>query len=452
MQKESGQESGQESGLAKGIFVTPPQIPKKGISFGYFISRIFLLPVLPRICGGDLLFFVQLITSLILLILSLVNQGYSSNLLFVYLSIAFSAVFLLMVIIDGFCYEFHFFKYTRTRCERKEPGCFCFPEFTIYNYWYEIIRTIASELLLYPLIILCLFELMNCGDFDLTSTEQKLVFSIFMISCAYIILSVYIMRFLMVIVTIIRLLSISLTSDHSRLFVVFLFHIIVQIIIQILAVASVAAKIELENNGHCNSYVASPFLWVVIIAAWIIPLMGTLSFVVTNYYWLKIFSLEIFIDVVGCLEQQEVAEAVFDEQDPAEESGRLIRITRYSEIKQQARRIQDESSFVVKFLYPLSVPLFILYAVVFEIVVAVFIVCLLLGPDKSGYVVPECGTLCIFTDLFIVIGNFQILLLIDLWIGAILIPLLITAPIWIIIWIKKLLPCSRKYEEISNPI
>ena len=441
----------EESKLIKGIeIVKPPKISRRGVSLGYFACRTFLLPILPRICG-DLWCFVQIVTALALLILSCVNTSYTPNDLFRNLSIFLSVIMFVFAITDGYCYQCCCYlcnKRKNDTAEQKENPSLCF-KITTYPHWYEIIRTIASELLLYPLIVICLFELLNGSVFDLSLTGHKLVFSIFVISCAYIVLSVYLIPLLLIIATIIKLQGIvSSTSDYKKLFVRFFFHIFVQIFVHILCIASVGAKIYSENSNYSpnNSYSVSFFLWIVIIGGWVIPLMGALSVLPLNYYWLKMTLLDIFISTISYFEQQEFSEAVFQGQDAMEESEKILQITHYSDIKQETKASQDETAFIVKLLYPLRFPLFLLYAVVFDIAVGVFIVCLLLSYDDNGKLIADFQVLFVLTVIFIVIANIQILFLINFWITAVLIPLIISFPVCITIALIK------KFKEILFPV
>lgn len=86
--------------------------------------------------------------------------------------------------------------------------------------------------------------------------------------------------------------SLSATgSKYNKIFVRFYIHMIGQFFIHFLCIVAVGVKIKQENTLEQESYQISPFLWVVVLSGWIIPLMGTLGFFVVNYYWLESFSI-----------------------------------------------------------------------------------------------------------------------------------------------------------------
>lgn len=402
---------------------------KKGINYGYFISRIYLLPVMPKYLGGHLWLLIEMITAASLLILSLINMKFTANDRFINVGVPVLTVFFLLALIDGcffWCGMCIQQSSTDGSCNRP---CSVVPKcYTAFSCWYEIIRTIASEILLYPLIVLCLFELLDDSTFDLTSTEHKLVFSIFIISSTYIILSVYVVRPLMILITISRLQSVSSAeSGYIKFFVRFFVFILTQSIAQILCFASSGMKIHRSATGN-----VSPFLWVTMIGGWMVPFMGIVSFLLANYYWLQRFFLEIFIDVISCLEQQAFSEAVFEGQDAINESENVFQITCYYNVQQETKASRDELNLMAKLLYPLKTPLFLLYAIIYNITVGGFIACLVLDYDSNGTIAFDENFVAIVAIFFLLMSNFQTLFSINIWLVIAMttgVPLLIIMPI-----------------------
>ena len=451
----------------------PPKLSDtlcRGKRLGCFMSRFFLLPVMPRIVG-DIWFLVELLLALILFILSLINIQYTSNKVFISLTITTTAIMTILTCIDAvlyfyelrsckLCYRFYKGQSMSHDVEKKVL-CFCCPCIPtklvkLFNRWYEIIRTILTECLMYPLLIVCLFELLNDGSFHYKG-HNKITFSIFVIACFYIVMTIYIVRLMMATITVVRLQRLTSTttnnSSYTRVFLVFLLHVLAQIFVHLLCVIAVGLKIWQEQSMNGETYNATPFLWVVMIGGWMIPFMGVISFFVMNYYWLQHFSLGFFIDMIGLLEEPDFAEAVFQGKGISysgqEKSKSLLEDVCYQDVKKEAKIRNERTNFVAKIIYPLKVPLMMMFAVFYNFVMGGFIASLLLDYDERGNVTlitldTGAGITTLVTIAFLVISNIHVILIINLWLVLITISsflLMLSSPvlavIGVVIIIKK---------------
>ena len=451
----------------------PPKLSdtlRRGKHLGCFMSRFFLLPVMPRIVG-DIWFLVELLIALILFILSLINIQYISNRVFIGLTITTTAIISILTCVDAvlyfyelrsckLCYQFYKGQNMSHDIEKKVL-CFCCPCIPtklvkLFNRWYEIIRTILTECLMYPLLVVCLFELLNNGSFYYKG-HNTITFSIFVIACFYIVMSVYIVRPMMATITVVRLQRLTSTttndSSYTRVFLVFLLHVLAQIFVHLLCVIVVGLKIWQEQSTNGETYNATPFLWVVMIGGWIIPFMGVVSFFVMNYYWLQQFSLGFFVDMIGLLEEPNFAEAVLQGKGVSysgqEKSKNLLEDVCYHDVKKEAKIRNERTNFVAKIIYPLKVPLMIMFAVFYNFVMGGFITSLLLDYDDNGNVTlitlnTEAGITTLVTIAFLIISNIHVILIINLWLISMIVTsflLMLCSPvlavIGVVIIIKK---------------
>jgi hypothetical protein len=393
---------------------------KKSQRFGCLLTFLFLLPVLPKACAYIWLIF-ELAVSVCLLIISLIGITYMSA-TFITISVIVSVLMVDFACIDAFLNIVSHFSCISVICPIKW--------FKNYAKSCEIIRTIVSEILLYPMIVLCLYELLTNGMFDLTIDSNKIAFALFIISCVYVLLSVYIVRPILIIVTIIRLqLITSSFNDYAIFFIRFLLHVIGQIVVHILCIVSVAMKIQLEGS------ITSPFLWIVMIGGWVIPLMGTISFFIVNYYWVQSLCVDVFIDVVKYLIKPEYSEAVFQsDNNYIEDSEKFFQITRHSEIMNEMETNREKIKFKTKFLYPLKVPLFILYGVTFCIIIAIYIVGLILDYNPGSTVTAGFGVDIGLTIFTVIAANLHFIMLTSLWCVIVIlveVPLIVIWPLWL---------------------
>lgn len=460
---------------------------KESSEMGSLMSRKFLLPGMPKIIG-DIWVFIELFITLFQLFFSLVNTQYASNRLFNGIYIVLASTNTVLACIDTFLYfyELDTCKFCYRKCTRRGQEdddedeedsdeiskvnlcCFC-PCFQTpgkwakkFNEWFELARTILGELLIYPLVVLDLFELLGGGTFHPTNSQTRVSFTLFLIGSFYLVLSVYIGRTLMSIATIrsIRGLS-SLTkndSSYTRVIVRFLFHVIGQVFVHLMCVVSVGIKIWQEDSDvNGGTYVATPFLWAVIIGGWSLPFMGVVSYFVINYYWLQSFSIGLFIDMIGLLDEPGFAEIAFQgkntmTEDANEKAQKLLQDLNYNEVKTEAKQREEATSLVAKIVYPLKVPIFLCYAILYDVMVGGFVASLLLDYDKDNNVVlieltSGTGIATLITIALVLLSNIHSIFVINLWMIIILFALLIAilcSPILIIIGIVTLI---RRYNR-----
>ena len=246
-------------------------------------------------------------------------------------------------------------------------------------------------------------------------------------------------------------------SSYTRVFVRFLFHVIGQVFIHLLCVVAVGIKIWQEDkfvNG--GTYVATPFLWAVIIGGWSLPFLGVVSYFVINYYWLQSFSIGLFIDMIGLLEEPDFAEIAFQgkntmKEDAQEKAKKLLEDVKYSEVKTEAKQREESTSILAKLVYPLKVPIFLCYAIFYDVMVGGFIASLLLEYDNNNHVIlikltDSTGIATLITIALLVLGNIHAIFIINLWMIIILLVimlLIICSPVLIIIGAVILF---RKYK------
>jgi hypothetical protein len=483
---------------------------KQGNRLGTKISQDFLLPGMPQLLA-DLWIFIELSVTLFQLIFSLVNMNISSNKVFNGLYIALASVNVLLACTDAFLYFYelksckafyNWFKSVRGELkddrffieegegegieeqeeQEKKRCCPCeikVPEkvLSTFNQWFEIMRTILGELLVYPLVVLDLFDLLAGGAFRLADTNSRISFSMFIVGSFYMVLSVYIGRIIMSVTTIGSIQGLSSTtkndSDYMRVFVRFLFHVLAQVAVHLLCVVAVGVKIWEENMTLTGSeFRASPLLWGVIAGGWIIPFLGIVSYFIVNYYWIRSFSIGMFVDMIGLLQEPDFAESVFcvgEEEGmkevAAEKSEKLLSDVKYFDIKQEAKTREELTSPMAKIMYPLKVPFFLLYAVFYDVILSGFITCLVLEYNyqthKYGIVelTTNTGMAIVVTIILVIISNLHIVLLINIWMIIILFGLLVgllSFPVLIVVgavyFLKRKVQKNNESNEEELPM
>ena len=405
-----------------------------------------IFPATPQLFRDTWVFF-ELLFAIIQFIFGLISTNYRSNRLYNAFYISLSIVSIILSVIDAFLhyYQLGSCKLLFTRCKkrlnsnqedlqvendtkRKEiimddvtdtqmKRC-CHLSVTkkkLFNTWFEVIRTILSELLLYPLVILDLFEIV--GNQRL---RDQINFSLFIVGSLYFVLTVYIARVVisaLTLLTVKRLLSESKTNSSNIRFILrFLIHIIAQVIVHISIVIAVGIKIRQENSAG-NNYTASPILWAVVIGGWVIPFLGAVSFFNVNYYWMQQFATGIYVEMISLLQTPSVADSLFQSKSEMslEHSKHFLENMQHKKVQKEYEQEVNTTSRFSKLIYPLKIPLFISFCILYNLFLGTFFACLFLTYDDGNVSVVSLddyqGIILVIMIIFITLGNIHIVLL-----------------------------------------
>ena len=494
-----------------------PQL-QKASSQGFNMLKKVFFPSMPALLQ-DLWVYLELIISLFAFGFGFVDYSLARgtqrtfNLLYLVLAI----IGTILTLIDGFLYLFQvgysakFFRFLwkkiKARRQRRHPEagtelreeeeeskkiCGCIPRLpekwlTRFNQFFELGRNIVSELLLYPLLVCDLFDFVALGGAQPSNAVDRVNFSMFCIGSFYLVLAAYIMRMVTIIGTVISLLRIPIQSTGGRkeyinLMIRFCIYAVCQIFVHLLTVLVVAAKIQHENptplEEDDDPINVSPFLWVVMVLGWVIPLAGVFMFFIVNYYWTKQFTIGFWVDMISLLQGQGFAEAVFggegasatkeaaehlveevehelvspeDEHEtvspedepktispedepktisPEDEPKTispeakqktldLVEKSEWKEVKRQLK-IFKSPSFWVKFIHPVRLPLLCISGLFYNILLVIFAMSIGLTYDSERgvrLILSESNFLLatfVAIEVFLVLANFHLMILVNL--------------------------------------
>ena len=285
-----------------------------------------------------------------------------------------------------------------------------------FNTYFELVRNIVSEAILYPLLICDLFDFIVGGVFRNISTDDHLNFTLFVVGGLYLILAVYIMRMFLIVGSILSLSRIPTMPNASgsqgnnvRLLRWFSVHILFQILTHALLIVSVALKIRHENPnfGEQDSIFASSFLWINVVLGGVIPFAGILSFFVTNYYHMREFSISFWIEMMAMLQAPSFTDAVFpseEGQSPSDLAQQFVKDSDLKKVQKQFQRYKSPSWFA-KFLFPLRLPLLVAVGSFFVLGLFAFLTSLVLSQNPVS---PDGSTVqvVLFDDIPVTVAFF----------------------------------------------
>ncbi len=256
--------------------------------------------------------------------------------------------------------------------------------------WLQIIRTIVSELILYPLTLADLIELIELQTYAKSDVESRINFGLFIVGIFFLILTVYFMRIFMAISSIANVQRLPATTSNkpSSLIIKFCLYLLAQIAMHAIIFIMIASKLNQEtctvvastgfdNETNATSITISPFLWYEIASGAFIPLVGTLIFFVLNYPALKQLSVAMYIDIMTSVVNESFADLVFQGEGLKTARKKANKVAEKVNINSTRADYEKYSKFLgfkQKLQYQLTNPLTIICSLVYVYVIAGFFV------------------------------------------------------------------------------
>ena len=431
-------------------------------------------------------------------------------------SFAVNILCLILALIDGYMYLFELgtcataFYYLRTKHTDKKVEdenidddearlnqtklCLALAIKQKISSFYEVGRTVFTELVLFPLLMLDLLTFIVERGYDTESAQDRADFAFFIIGCFYTILGVYIMRVFVLIGSTVSLNNLPINPNAGAfdisLIKKFCLHSIGQVVVHFMIVIVIGVKINNEHGmnstaSDANSTASddktirgSRFLYLSMVLGYLLPLAGTGAFFIVNYYWMREFSIGFWINMISLLQGADFASTVFGGEGLSETKGQVLEFveqSNYSTVKEQLKKYQSPPWWT-KFFYPGRVPLVALYGIIYDTILISFIISLTLTYDDNAGI-----QLAIFQDddimsylflstvIIIVLANIHIivlfnvllLFLISAMIILIAVMLFLILPLFLFLYLPllglfgycgalKFCCCSHKHREPTH--
>lgn len=454
-----------------------PELEKANNEGWNFIKAV-AFPSIPALLQ-DLWVYLELFISILAFSLGIRGQfPITCNFTFQYTYFVLTAVGMIMAIIDAYMYfievgscarAFRYYKNTISKKEdddydddddvqfQKKTCCTAEVKEKLHMF-FEVGRNVVTELILYPILIFDLFSFETEQTYHPGDLFDRIDYSLFIIGSFYLILAVYIMRLVVLIGSIQSLLRLPVNnkSSSSSLLLKFSLHACGQIVVHLMIILVVGAKINNENSAASNDtnisnssdcdaiITSSPFLWVSIILGWLLPLAGTTVFFIVNYYWMREFTIDFWLNMISLLQGASFAESVLGGEgvsETKEKTLEFVKRTDYAKVKQQMVRYKSPH-WITKFFYPTKIPVAAICGLFYDISLIVFIGSLILTYNDGNieFVILKGDN--VYTTIFfvaviiILIANLHILLLLN----SVLIILMLTLAIALFLVIFVVMP------------
>ena len=337
--------------------------------------------------------------------------------------------------------------------EIKGKGCFKANWKQNFSTFFELGRNLASELILYPLLVFDLFDFVVDVGYRPEGSIGRADFSLFVVGSFYLLLAVYMMRVFVIGGSMFSLIQVSSNknagqsgdNDSSKLLIKFCLHILGQIAVHLTIILAVGAKINNENpiesvddfvNETLNETMlmlnetlmedsglpnVSPFLWVVIVLGWLLPMVGVAMFFLINMYWMREFSIGFWVNMISLLQGASFAETVFGGDGLSatkDQATSFVENSEYKKVKKQLKRFKSPS-FWTKFFYPTRVPYAALSGLIYDVVILTYVAALMLTYQDGAVSIVVFQDDHIMTVAFlvsalcIIVANIHVLVLLN---------------------------------------
>ena len=340
----------------------------------------------------------------------------------------------------------------------------------------DLVRNIITEIILYPLIILDLFDIITSRSIFGATAGDRVNLSLFVIGAIFLVLSVYVVRVIMIATAGVSLRRVPLDASHSqkksiKMFSWFLVHILAQILVNGSIIISIGMNIYLEDTpglfnlttnpvpipaGNTDTLNASPFLIYSIVAGLFITPFGVASFFIVNYYQIRELSVSFWVDMMSLLQSESFAGLIFKGEGvkvAKKKAKGFAEKIKLKNVKDDLKKIKS-APLLIKLLYPFRIPVFVVLGVMYFALLLSFLATLSIVCSPTVSAIPTCQTYSFFTNptLFsipyfftfslIVLANAHVILLVSFWLLIVLSVTLfiVLLPVVLVLYILLYIP------------
>ena len=310
-------------------------------------------------------------------------------------------------------------------------------------------RILVSEAILYPLLVCDLIEFIVDKGYEVNEPTDIVNLILFIISLVSLIFYVYIVRLAVLIAMVVHLQKCrtlepkqkkalvakwsaeneiltekdeELDPDAARkarnFQIYFILHVMGQMVAQIMMIVAVSLKIADDNR---NRTLDSPLhisseLWFMLVAGYIMPFLGILSFFIPTFYWVYEHENGLCLDFLSLLNMPGIDHALYPDGDDMKEAYESIRkiaskLNAGNKLKEDFRKLRD-IDFTKKVSYAFRNPFLVAACLTYSFAQLAFVVVAIIGIQNE-----TLGTI-IYYILSIIIGilaNVYVFLVAALW-------------------------------------
>ena len=255
-----------------------------------------------------------------------------------------------------------------------------------------------SELIFYPLLICAMFDMILFESYFFDTEANQISFVLFIMSAILMLGFVYIPRIAVPVYAMYnlqkkryfdRLIDITTTKSSIHLQNYFILHSLGQIVSQVVMMAAIGILIRAENAEDCHpdeleTVKVSGSLRYTLVAGYILPFLGLISFCLTTYWWLQEFPIGISTDFISILKLPNITELLDMEKEGREKINTIIKCFKDPTLKEEFNELHDES-WHYKLTFPFQSPLIVILLFLFTLLYVGFFISAFTSLANSTY-------------------------------------------------------------------
>ena len=342
-------------------------------------------------------------------------------------------------------------------CRGRCKQCIIFTRTT-----FDISRIILAELIFYPLVICNIFEVITgkLYMFSKDNTTEKISFILLIVSLGLDLLFVYIVRIVILVAAnyhswkkrghVVE--DRSIRKSALKFQVYFIVHVIAQMVAQILMIIAIGKSIyndnscndgaqsgmimhnqinktlfngigsgihdmqnTVENNSSDSKMInISGGLWYMLVAGYVLPICGILSFFIVMYFWVQEFPIGVCVDFLSILKLPGIDDTLKLKATGEELGEKIHKINRYinlAELKKQFKGLQNTAWFD-KFIYSFSCPQMVILCLIYTLLQFSFVISVSVGVSCSDN---NFSYFYIFAVIFGFVANLYVFIVAFVW-------------------------------------
>ena len=253
---------------------TPNLSPESHVASkqGFKMMRKFLYPGMPKILQ-DLWVLAEVAITLTQFVLAVTNLSFEPTEVFNIIYLTITCIGLFLALLDAFLHFIQLgscaatIKYFRKKQKRRkslstqasndeeqQSSCLRISKKRKEQIAevLDFIRNWITDIILYPLVILDLYDVITAQSYYSRTAQERVDFSIFIIGVIFLVLSVYVARIVMIITAAINFYRLPTDSSDShkkvyKMALWFILHVFAQTIVHASIFFSIGANVHLEN-------------------------------------------------------------------------------------------------------------------------------------------------------------------------------------------------------------
>ena len=244
---------------------------------------------------------------------------------------------------------------------------------------FDVGRMVLSELIFYPLLICAMFDMILFESYFFDTEANQISFVLFIMSAILMLGFVYIPRIAVPLNAMCNLqkkryfersIDISNTKSSIHFQNYFILHSLGQIVSQVVMIAGIGILIHAENAHFVKDCLAdetahvSVSLWYTLVAGYILPFLGLLTFILATYYWLQEFPIGISVDFLSIISLPNITEILDMPKEGREKINKIIGHFYFPQLKQEFDEIHGKS-WCYKIAFPFQSPSTVIFSFLF---------------------------------------------------------------------------------------